>query len=107
MLASLLAVGFYTSYTDLKARWVPNRYTLTLLGIGLVGQTVMIALDVTTFGRVAALLGIGLAIAVGLTRFRFWAMGDAKLFWAAVAALPPSLCPSPDPPWRRRRPRSP
>ncbi len=97
MLASLLAVGFYTSYTDLKARWVPNRYTLTLLGIGLVGQTVMIALDVTTFGRVAALLGIGLAIAVGLTRFRFWAMGDAKLFWAAVAALPPSLCPSPDP----------
>ena len=97
MLASLLTVGCYTSYTDLKARWVPNRYTLTLLGIGLVGQTMMVALDVTTFGRVAAIAGIGLVIAVGLTRFGFWALGDAKLFWAAVVALPPSLCPSPDP----------
>ncbi|MCY3760566.1 MAG: prepilin peptidase [Gemmatimonadetes bacterium] len=97
MLASLLAVGFYTGYTDLKARRVPNRYTLALLGIGLIGQTAMVALDVTTFGRVAALLGIGLAVAVGLTLFGFWAPGDAKLFWAAVAALPPSLCPSPEP----------
>ena len=96
MLASLLAVGFYTSCTDLKARRVPNRYTLALLGIGLIGQTAMVALDVTTFGRVAALLGIGLAVAVGLTLFGFWAPGDAKLFWAAVAALPPSLCPSPE-----------
>ena len=97
MLASLLTVGFYTSYTDLKARWVPNRYTLALLGIGLIGQTAMVALDVTTVGRVGALLGIGLAVAVGLTLFGFWAPGDAKLFWAAVAALPPSLCPSPEP----------
>ena len=86
MLASLLAVGFYTSYTDLKARWVPNRYTLALLGIGLIGQAVMVVLDVTPLGRVAALLGIGLAVAVGLTLFGFWAPGDAKLFWAAVAA---------------------
>ncbi len=97
MLATLLTVGFYTSYTDLKARRVPNRYTLALLGIGLIGQAAMVALDVTTFGRVAALLGIGLAVAVGLTLFGFWAPGDAKLFWAVVAALPPSLCPSPEP----------
>ena len=76
---------------------MPNRYTLALLGIGLAGQTAMVALDVTTFGRIGALLGIGLAVAVGLTLFGFWAPGDAKLFWAAVAALPPSLCPSPEP----------
>ena len=42
MLATLLTVGFYTSYTDLKARRVPNRYTLALLGIGLIGQTAMV-----------------------------------------------------------------
>ena len=96
MLASLLTVGFYTSYTDLKTRKVFNRYTLALLGIGLAGQAAMVALDVTTFGRVAALLGIGLAVAAGLTLFGFWAPGDAKLFLAAVAALPPSLCPSPE-----------
>ena len=33
---------------------------------------------------------------MGLTLFGFWAPGDAKLFLAAVAALPPSLCPSPE-----------
>ena len=106
MLASLLAVGFYTGYTDLKARWVPNRYTLALLGIGLVGQAVMVALDVTTFGRVGVLLGIGLAVAVGLTLFGFWAPGDAKLFWAAVVALP-RVCVRLPNRWPCRLPRSP
>ena len=48
MLASLLTVGFYTGYTDLKTRKVFNRYTLALLGIGLSGQAAMVALDVTT-----------------------------------------------------------
>ena len=96
MLSSLLAVGFYASYTDIKTLRVPNGYTLALLGIGLAGQAGMVALDVTPFGRAAALLGIGLAVAMGLTLFGFWAPGDAKLFLAAVAALPPSLCPSPE-----------
>ena len=52
---------------------MPNRYTLALLGVGLIGQAAKVALDVTTFGRVGALLGIGLAVAVGLTLFGFWA----------------------------------
>ncbi len=38
MLSAVLTVGLYTSYTDLKIRRVPNRYTFALLAIGLAGQ---------------------------------------------------------------------
>ena len=37
---------------------------------------------------------VGLGIALVLTVAGFWAPGDAKLFWAMVVALPPTLCPS-------------
>lgn len=97
MLSALLGVGFYVSYTDIKLRLVPNRYTFALLGLGLIGQLLMIYLDVTILSRVVAILLIGLGIAFALTLFGFWAPGDAKFFWAAVVALPPTLCPSIDP----------
>ena len=96
MLSAVLTVGLYTSYTDLKVRRVPNRYTFALLAIGLAGQLTMIFLDVTSPNRVVALLLIALVIAFGLTLFGFWSPGDAKLYWAAAVALPPTLCPAPD-----------
>ena len=97
MLAAVLTVGFYTSYTDLKVRLVPNRYTLALLGIGLAGQGAMLLLDVTSLSRVVAIFLTALGMAFVLTVFGFWSPGDAKLYWAAVVALPPTLCPSTDP----------
>ncbi len=95
MLSAVLTVGLYTSYTDLKIRRVPNRYTFALLAIGLAGQLTMILLDVTTLSRVVALLLTALVMAFGLTLFGFWSPGDAKLYWAAALALPPTLCPAP------------
>lgn len=97
MLSALLAVGLYVSYTDLRRRWVPNRFTFALLAIGLAGQGAMIYLGVTTWSRVVAILLTGLGVALLLILLGFWAPGDAKLFWAATVALPPSLCPSGDP----------
>lgn len=97
MLSALLAVGFYVSYTDIKLRLVPNRCTFFLLAVGVVGQLLMMYFEVTILSRVVAILLIALAIAFGLTLFGFWAPGDAKLFWAAVVALPPTFCPSFDP----------
>jgi Flp pilus assembly protein protease CpaA len=97
MLSALLGVGFYVTYTDIKLRLVSNRCTFSLLAVGLVGQLLMRYLEVTTPSRIVAVLLIALGIAVVLTLFGFWAPGDAKLFWAAVVALPPSLCPSLDP----------
>ena len=97
MLAALLSAGLYLSYTDLSIRMVPNRYTFGLLAVGIMGQLVMVALDVTLLNRVVAILLTALAIAFALTLFGFWASGDAKFFWAAVVALPPTLCPIEDP----------
>ena len=97
MLSALLVVGLYVSYTDILGRWVPNRFTFSLLAIGLAGQGTMIYLGVTTWSRVVAILLSGLGIALLLILLGFWAPGDAKLFWAAAVALPPSLCPSVDP----------
>lgn len=97
MLSAVLGVGLYTSYTDLRLRRVPNRYTFALLAVGLLGQLLMVLLEVTTLNRVVAVLLTSLAVALGFTLFGFWAPGDAKLFWAAAVALPPSLCPSFDP----------
>ena len=94
MLAALIIVGLYATYIDFRQYLVPNKYTFSLLAIGLIGQLTMVYLDVTTLGRVVMVLLAGLAIALGLTLYGFWAPGDAKLFWAATVALPPSLCPS-------------
>jgi prepilin signal peptidase PulO-like enzyme (type II secretory pathway) len=94
MLSAVLAIALYTSFTDLQQRRVPNRATLSLLGIGLAGQGAMVYLHVATWPQVAAVLLVALGIALGLTVYGFWAPGDAKLFWAASVALPPTLCPS-------------
>lgn len=94
MLSALLGIGLYVSYTDLTVRRVPNRCTFVLLTIGLLGQGLMIAFEVTTLGRVGGIMLTSLVLALVLTLLGLWAPGDAKLFWAAVVALPPTLCPS-------------
>ena len=97
MLGALLSAGLYLSYTDLSIRMVPNRYTFGLLAVGIVGQLLMVAFDVTLLSKAVAILLSGLAIAFALTLFGFWAPGDAKFFWAAAVTLPPTLCPIEDP----------
>ena len=94
MLSALLGIGLYVSYTDLTVRRVPNRCTFALLAVGLLGQGLMIAFEVTTLGRVGEVVFTSLVLALVLTWLGLWAPGDAKLFWAAVVALPPTLCPS-------------
>ena len=96
MLSTLLGIGLYVSYTDLTVRRVPNRCTFALLAVGLLGQGLMIAFEVTTLGRVGEMMLTSLVLALVLTLLGLWAPGDAKLFWAAVMALPPTLCPSLD-----------
>ena len=97
MLAGLLAVGIYTSYTDFAMRLVPNRYTLGLLAIGLAGQLLLVMLDAATLNHVVATVVVAFAIAVGLSMFSVWSPGDAKLFLAAAIALPPTFFPTSDP----------
>ena len=93
MLSAMLTAGLCAAYMDLRFQRVPNRYTLTLLGIGVTGQAAMVGLGVGGWNQVAGILLLGLALALLLTLTGVWLPGDAKMYWAAVAALPPSLCP--------------
>ena len=96
MLSALLSVGLYVSYTDIQRRWIPNRFTFALLAIGLVGQGVMVNLGVTTWSQIVVIFLTGLGMALLLILLGFWSPGDAKLFWAGVVALPPSIYPRSD-----------
>ncbi len=93
MLSALLTAGLCVAWTDLRFQRVPNRYTLTLFGIGVAGQVAMVGLGVGGWNQVAGTLLLGLGVALLLMLAGVWSPGDAKMYWAAVAALPPSLCP--------------
>ncbi len=93
MLSALLTAGICAAWTDLRFQRVPNRYTLGLLGVGVTGQAAMVGLGVGGWNQVAGTLLLGLGVALLLMLAGVWSPGDAKMYWAAVAALPPSLCP--------------
>ena len=93
MLSALLTAGLCAAWTDLRFHRVPNRYTLGLLAIGVAGQAAMVGLGVGGGNHLAGTLLLGLTIAFMLTLTGVWPPADAKMYWAAVAALPPSLCP--------------
>ena len=94
MLAAVLGIGLWVSLVDISTRRVPNKWTYSLLSIGLLGQGFMLITEVTTPARLAGVFGISLIIAMVLMVIRFWGPGDGKLFWATALALPPSLCPT-------------
>ncbi len=94
MLSAVLGIGLWVSLIDIATRRVPNKWTYSLLSIGLLGQGFMLVTEVTTPTRLAGVFGISLIIAMVLMAIRFWGPGDGKLFWATALALPPSLCPT-------------
>lgn len=94
MLSAVLGIGLWVSLVDISTRRVPNKWTYSLLSIGLLGQGFMLVTEVTTPTRLAGVFGISLIIAMVLMVIRFWGPGDGKLFWATALALPPSLCPT-------------
>ena len=91
MLSAIMAVGCYTSYTDIHSREISNLASWGLLGLGLVGQLGFWALGKTGPVQIGATLLGGFGICYLLYRYGFWAPGDAKLFWAMVVTLPPTL----------------
>ena len=94
MLSAVLGIGLWVSLIDISTRRVPNKWTYSLLSIGILGHGFMLAVEVTTLTRLAGVFGISLILAIVLMACRFWGPGDGKLFWATALALPPSLCPT-------------
>ena len=54
----------------------------------------MVGLGVGGWNQVAGILLLGLGVALLLMLAGVWSPGDAKMYWAAATALPPSLCPA-------------
>lgn len=90
-LSALLGVGLYASYTDVHDRRIRNVCTYGLLGLGVVLRLGLWALGATSVKVAAEVLAAGLAVSAFLYVQGIWSAGDAKLYWAMVVTLPPSL----------------
>ncbi|MFA6109689.1 MAG: prepilin peptidase [Candidatus Latescibacterota bacterium] len=93
MLALVMGAGVYVSFTDITTRRIPNRCTYGLLVLGLGGQAGFWIAGRTGPAAILLVFAGGLALAALLHAQGFWAPGDAKLYWATVVALPPTLFP--------------
>ncbi len=87
IIAVVLAVCLYTSYTDVRFKKIGNRCTYGLVLLGLLCQAVLVYLGITTLSAVLWLLLGGLAVAFLMYYLGIWSPGDSKLFWGLSVAL--------------------
>ncbi len=91
LLCSIMVVASYTTYMDLSHREIANAATWTLLGLGLMGQMGLWVLGEVTLVQIGLSFLLGFAVGYLLFMYGFWGAGDAKLYWAMVAAIPSTL----------------
>ena len=94
MVCAIATCGCYTTYTDIHFRRIANRVSWGLLAVGLVGQGVFSLWSAVELSQAGLVLGVGFVVSYALYLYGFWAPGDAKLFWAFVLVLPPTLFPA-------------
>lgn len=94
MACALTMAGCYTTYTDIHFRHIPNWASWGLLAVGLISQGLFWLWGAVALDQVGTVFLVGFAVSYLLYIYGFWAAGDAKLFWAFVLVLPPTLFPS-------------
>lgn len=94
MLFSALTVAAYVCYTDIVERKIQNRFTYSLLAIGIAGHVFMVVDRIVSLESSLGFIGLGFLIGYLATAVGFWSAGDGKAFWAFTVALPPTLFPS-------------
>ena len=94
MACAITVCGCYTTYTDIHFRHIPHWASWGLLAVGLIGQSLFWIWGAVELDQVGIVFLVGFAVGYGLYIYGFWAPGDAKLFWAFVLVLPPTLFPS-------------
>ena len=94
MACAVTICGCYTTYTDIHFRHIPNWASWGLLVVGLVGQGLFYFWGAVELDQAGLVFLVGFAVSYVLYIYGFWAPGDAKLFWAFVLVLPPTLFPS-------------
>ena len=91
LLCSIMVVASYTTYTDISHREIPNSAVWTLLGLGLMGQMGLWVLGEVALVQIGLSFLLGFVVGYLLFMYGFWGAGDAKLYWAMVAAMPSTL----------------
>ena len=94
MACAIAISGCYTTYTDIHFRQIPNGASWGLVAVGLIGQGLFYVWGAVELNQAALVFLVGFAVSYVLYIYGFWAAGDAKLFWAFVLVLPPTLFPS-------------
>ena len=90
MFIAMLSCGLYTSYTDFRYGKIANTYTLVLICLGIISQTLFISEgEITWFHSCITIFG-GLGLAFAMFYAGIWAAGDAKLFWGISLLMPPN-----------------
>ncbi len=97
-LAVSLTLGccLYASLTDLRERKIKNLCSFGLLYCGLILQVIFFLQGQIPFSYLLTVTLGGGALAYLSYLTHFFAPGDAKLFWAACVALPPTFFDSPN-----------
>ena len=92
MMACAIALcGCYATYTDIHFRHIPNGASWGLLAVGIGSQGLFWLWGAVELNQAGLVFLVGFAVSYVLYIYGFWAPGDAKLFWAFVLVLPPSL----------------
>ena len=91
LLCSIMVIASYTTYTDISHREIPNSATWLLLGLGLIGQMGLWVLGEVALVQIGLSFLLGFVVGYLLFMYGFWGAGDAKLYWAMVAAIPSTL----------------
>ncbi len=94
MVCALGFCGCYTTYTDIHFRHIPNGASWGLVAVGIISQGLFYLWGQVELEQVGLVLLVGFVVSYVLYIYGFWAAGDAKLFWAFVLVLPPTLFPS-------------
>ena len=91
LLCSIMAVASYTTYTDISYREISNAAVGVLLGLGLMGQLGLWIVGAVELAAIGLAFAMGFAVGYLLFLYGFWGAGDAKLYWAIIAAMPSTL----------------
>ncbi len=94
-IGATIACSLWASATDLRSRKIRNVCSVGLLCAGVAFQLIFWLQGDTSGSYVVIVVAGGGALAYLTHVLRLTAPGDAKLFWAASVALPPSLFSSP------------
>ena len=92
MVSSMLLIGIYCTYTDLKTGIIPNKVVIAGICAGLVSHVLLIILGAWPYYKTWIInMLIADVVSIGMFFAKLWAAGDSKLFISLFFLVPPRL----------------